>query len=80
MPLNKLAEAALYYGFTPTKSLSVTKDDVRKASALKDAWSRNASGLPWLFSQVFIEERIALLREYLEKKHGFSSPAGHARA
>ena len=67
LPLNKMAEAALYYGFTSTKPLQITKDDVHKASALKDSYIKNVSSLPWFFSQVFAEERVALLREYLEK-------------
>lgn len=67
LPINKMAEAALYFGFTSTKPLQITKDDVHKASSLKDAYSKNVSGLPWIFSQVFAEERVALLREYLEK-------------
>ncbi len=67
LPINKMAEAALYFGFTSTKPLQITKDDVHKASSLKDAYSKNVSGLPWMFSQVFAEERVALLREYLEK-------------
>ena len=67
LPINKMAEAALYFGFTSIKPVQVIKDDVHKASTLKDAYAKNASGLPWMFSQVFAEERIALLREYLEK-------------
>lgn len=67
LPINKAAEAALYYGFIPTKNISITKDDVHKASSLKEAWTKNCFGMPWLFSQVFVEERIALLREYAEK-------------
>ncbi|MFA5651845.1 MAG: His/Gly/Thr/Pro-type tRNA ligase C-terminal domain-containing protein [Candidatus Paceibacterota bacterium] len=67
LPINKMAEAALYFGFNSTKPLQITKDDVHKASSLKDAYIKNVSGLPWIFSQVFAEERIALLREYLEK-------------
>ncbi len=66
-PLNKAAEAALYFGFTPIRSIQITKDDVHKASSLKDSWTKNPQGLPWLFSQVFAEERIALIREYTEK-------------
>jgi hypothetical protein len=67
LPINKMAEAALYFGFNSTKPIQITKDDVHKASALKDAYTKNVSGLPWMFSQVFAEERVALLREYLEK-------------
>ncbi len=67
LPLNKMAEAAVYFGFTSTKPTVVTKDDVHKASSLKDSYSKNVSNLPWIFSQVFAEERVALLREYLEK-------------
>lgn len=67
LPINKIAEAALYFGFDSTKPIQVTKDDVHKASALKDTYSKNVAGLPWIFSQVFAEERAALLREYVEK-------------
>lgn len=67
LPINKIAKAAIYFGFTPTKPIQITKDDVHKASSLKDSYIRNVSDLPWIFSQVFAEERVALLREYLEK-------------
>ena len=67
LPINKMAEAALYFGFTPIKATKITKEDVSKASSLKDAYSKNVQNLPWIFSQVFAEERVALLREYLEK-------------
>ncbi len=67
LPINKMAEAALYFGFNSTKPLQITKDDVHKASSLKDVYIKNVSGLPWMFSQIFAEERVALLREYLEK-------------
>lgn len=67
LPINKMAEAAIYFGFTSTKPIQITKDDVHKASSLKDAYTKNVAGLPWIFSQVFAEERVALLREYLEK-------------
>jgi len=67
LPINKMAEAALYFGFNSTKPVQITKDDVHKAASLKDSYSKNVAGLPWIFSQVFAEERIALLREYLEK-------------
>jgi histidyl-tRNA synthetase len=68
LPINKVAEAALYYGFTPTKSVKITKDDTQKANSLKDAAGRNHSGLHWLFSQLFAEERVSLLRDYIEKE------------
>ena len=67
MPINKAAEAALYYGFNTTKPSSVSKDDAHKASALKDSWTKNPANMHWLFSQAFVEERIAMLRDYLEK-------------
>ncbi len=67
LPVNKSAEAALYFGFTPTKNISISKDDVRKASSLKESWTKNVADMPWLFSQDFVEERIAMLREYSEK-------------
>ncbi len=68
LPLNKMAEAALYFGFTPIKNISINKDDVKNASSLKETWAKNCSGMPWLFSQPFVEERIALLRNYTEQK------------
>jgi len=67
LPVQKTAEAALYYGFTPTKSLQITKDDVSKASLLKESWTKNPAGLHWLFSQDFIEERASLFRHHAEK-------------
>ncbi len=67
LPINKMAETALYFGFNSTKPIQIIKDDVHKASSLKDAYIKNVAGLPWMFSQIFAEERVALLREYLEK-------------
>src|SRR5689334_11754220 len=67
LPLTKMAEAAIYYGFTPTRPIEITADDSRKAASLKDSWTRNPADMPWLFSQDFVKERIALLREYTEK-------------
>jgi hypothetical protein len=68
LPLNKMAEAALYFGFTPIRNISINKEDVKNASSLKETWAKNCSGMPWLFSQPFVEERIALLRIILNKK------------
>ena len=68
LPFNKTADAALYFGFTPIKNFSIAKDDVQKANSLKESWAKNCAGMPWLFSQTFVEERIALLREYIEQK------------
>jgi len=67
LPIQKIAEAALYYGFLPTKPLQVSKDDVSKAASLKESWTKNPSGLSWLFSQDFIEERASLFRHHAEK-------------
>lgn len=67
LPINKMAEAAIYFGFTSTKPIQITKEDNQKASALKDSYLKNASGLPWTFSQDFAAERIALVREHTEK-------------
>ncbi len=66
-PLNKAAEAAVYFGFTPTKNLQVTKDDISKSNSLKDSWTKSNSDLPWMFSQSFVEERASLLRKYNEE-------------
>src|SRR5690349_9717996 len=68
-PISKAAEAALYFGFTPARSIQVKKEDVQKAAALKESWAKNHPGIPWFFSQPFVEERISLLREYVEKDH-----------
>ncbi|MFA5764067.1 MAG: His/Gly/Thr/Pro-type tRNA ligase C-terminal domain-containing protein [Candidatus Paceibacterota bacterium] len=67
-PVNKAAEAVIYFGFTPSRPVQVCKDDTSKVCSLKDSWTRNVSGMPWVFSQPFAEERVALLREYEEKK------------
>ncbi len=67
LPIQKMAEAALYYGFLPTKPLQVTKDDIIRAGALKESWMKNPAGLSWLFSQDFIEERASLFRHHAEK-------------
>ncbi len=65
-PINKNAEASLYYGFTPIKELKISKEDVSKASSLKDSFSKN-NNLSWIFSQDFVEERISLIRKYLSE-------------
>ncbi len=67
IPLNKAAEAAVYFGFTPAKALQVTKDDISKANSLKDSWTRANSDLPWMFSSDFAEERASLLRKFTEE-------------
>ncbi|MFA6797286.1 MAG: His/Gly/Thr/Pro-type tRNA ligase C-terminal domain-containing protein [Candidatus Paceibacterota bacterium] len=66
-PINKNAEAALYYGFTPIKNIQITKEDINKILPLKDSFSRN-NDLSWIFSQTFAEERASLLREYINKE------------
>ncbi len=74
-PINKQAEPAIYYGFNPIKAPQISKEDTQKALSLKDSYVRNCPGMPWFFSQNFIEERIALLREYQEKEmSGQSQP------
>ncbi len=74
-PINKQAEPAIYYGFNPIEAPIISKEDVQKASSLKDSYTRNCPGMPWFFSQDFIEERIAILREYSEKEmSGMSQP------
>ena len=75
LPIQKMAEAALYYGFLPMKPLQIVKDDIAKAAALKESWTRNPSGLSWLFSQDFIEERASLFRHHAEKSfHALPQP------
>ncbi len=63
-PLGKHAEAALYYGFTPSKIIEIKKDDISKINAIKDSGYK---GGHWLFGKEFAEERAALIREYYEK-------------
>jgi histidyl-tRNA synthetase len=67
LPINKNAEVAIYYGFTPIKNLQITKDDIKKASSLKDSFCKN-NDLSWLFSQGFAEERVSLIRNYIENE------------
>ena len=67
LPINKSAEAALYYGFTPIKNLQISKDDINKVSSLKDNFSKS-NELSWIFSQTFAEERASLIRDYIEKE------------
>lgn len=67
LPINKNVEAALYYGFTPTKNLQISKEDINKASSLKDSFSKN-NNLSWIFSQGFAEERASLIRNYIENE------------
>ncbi|MBU6370842.1 MAG: ATP phosphoribosyltransferase regulatory subunit [Patescibacteria group bacterium] len=67
LPIAADARAALYYGFLPIRNLSVSKDDGIRAAGLKESWTRNPAGLPWLFSHDFAEERAALFRHFAEK-------------
>ncbi|MEK7575303.1 MAG: His/Gly/Thr/Pro-type tRNA ligase C-terminal domain-containing protein [Patescibacteria group bacterium] len=64
--LDAPAEIALYYGFTPTESPTVTKDDAKKARALSEAElrSKDASDVS---ARESLEEKVALLRLYNEK-------------
>lgn len=67
LPINKSIEAAIYYGFTPIKTPTPNKDDIKKTAALKESWARNSTKTPWIFSKEFSEERTAVIREYFEK-------------
>lgn len=67
MPTDKSIEAAIYYGFTHIKAPVPNKDDIKKASTLKENWAKNGSNIPWIFSKEFSEERIAMIREYYEQ-------------
>ncbi|MSU55238.1 MAG: hypothetical protein EXS46_01710 [Candidatus Taylorbacteria bacterium] len=61
------AEIALYYGFTPTDAPHINKDDLKKAKSVTEIELRNkdVTDQPIRFS---IEEKIAMLRNYEEKK------------
>lgn len=61
------AEVALYYGFTPINPPVVNRDDLKKARQITDPELRGKkeSDLPFRFS---LEEKVALLRYYNEKK------------
>jgi histidyl-tRNA synthetase len=66
-PIDKSVEAAVYYGFTPTKHPKANKEDTVRIASLKESWARSCAEMPWVFSQEFAEERAAFLREYFEQ-------------
>ncbi|MFA6227181.1 MAG: His/Gly/Thr/Pro-type tRNA ligase C-terminal domain-containing protein [Candidatus Paceibacterota bacterium] len=66
-PIDKAVEAAIYYGFTPTKHPKANKEDLVRISALKESWAKSCAEMPWVFSTEFAEERAAFLREYFEQ-------------
>lgn len=61
--LDKAAETAMFYGFTPVKSPKISKEDLDKASAF-----REEKKLAEFRSDIFPkpEEKISFLRTYLE--------------
>lgn len=61
------AETALYYGFTPIETPSITKADAKRARAIMEPELRGkeSTDIP---SRFCVEEKVALMRLYTEKK------------
>jgi histidyl-tRNA synthetase len=74
-PIDKNFLPAIFYGFTTTKISPITKEDKSKASSLKENWVKANKDLHWLFSENFVEERIAFLRHFTENMTGIPQPA-----
>ncbi|MFA6295547.1 MAG: His/Gly/Thr/Pro-type tRNA ligase C-terminal domain-containing protein [Candidatus Paceibacterota bacterium] len=65
--LDKIGEVAVYYGFTPTKSPTITKEDIDAAKDITDGdyvddETEDHKKLP-----LHVEEKIALIRMYHEQ-------------
>ncbi len=66
---HQLAQAtAGHYGFLPFENLSVEKQDITKARAFKENKGREAEKSDTLSYEGFLEEKIAIMRMYLDKK------------
>jgi histidyl-tRNA synthetase len=65
--IDKPAEIAIYYGFTPIKTPEITKEDLEKLSLVNECSKNTKKNLEnGLFPSP--EEKIAVLRTYLENK------------
>ncbi len=64
--LDKIGEIALYYGFTPHETPSVTKDDIKKSEEFADGDYVEALEDADIKLPLHVEEKIALLRTYDE--------------
>lgn len=59
------AEVALYYGFTPTESPTITKDDIKKSKSLTEVEFHGKDPVD-VADRISLEEKVALLRTYNE--------------
>jgi histidyl-tRNA synthetase len=66
-PIGENLNALLYYGFTTTSAPKISKEDTEKALKIKESWTNDPEGLPWIFSTEFAEERVSLFRKYAEE-------------
>jgi histidyl-tRNA synthetase len=65
---NTAQSTAGHYGFLPFSGLIVEKIDIAKARAFKENKNREAQKSEALSYEGFLEEKIAIMRAYLEKK------------
>ncbi len=65
--IDRSAEIALYYGFTVAETPAITKDDVKKARSITEPELRGREAFDAI-GQFSVEEKVALLRMYQEKK------------
>lgn len=66
-PIEENLNALLYFGFSTTAAPKISKEDTEKALKIKESWTNDPEGMPWIFSTEFAEERTALLRKYTEE-------------
>lgn len=59
---------ASHYGFIPFEGLEVEKQDIAKARAFKENKGREAEKSETLSFEGFLEEKIAIMRSYIDKK------------
>ncbi|MES3005409.1 MAG: His/Gly/Thr/Pro-type tRNA ligase C-terminal domain-containing protein [Patescibacteria group bacterium] len=68
-PQHQTAQAtAGHYGFVPFNNLVVEKTDIAKARAFKENKGREAEKSDTLSFEGFLEEKIAIMRNHIEKK------------
>lgn len=61
------ADIALYYGFIPTETPVISKEDIKRARAICEPELRGRETSDQL-ARFVLEEKVALLRLYMEKK------------
>lgn len=65
--LDKAAEIATYYGFTPTEPPQITKEDIHKAKSFCDNTKKSKNSFNDLGISIDPEEKVSIFRTYLEK-------------